>query len=176
MILCYFLWSIRYSFISRKLASIMDLSIFCFAVYFENTFYLYVGSLFSSPLICHLLCLLSSTCPFPLHFVQCFEDCFPYHQLCFWFVDFASYYFNVFIGSAVILFLLSVSFFNCQLLFYLILMFYHLIFDIFFYIILLFYIIFFCALFFQNRLFIGLFPAMILSLFLTSVHFSLTYL
>lgn len=39
-----------------------------------------------------------------------FEDCFLHHQLWFWFVDFTSYYFNIFIGSAVII-IFVVSFF-----------------------------------------------------------------
>lgn len=96
------------------------------------------------PFICTLdlcfqtfLSVIFSTCFHLLVLFLCilcsfFEDCFPHHQLRFWFVDFVSYYSNIFIGSAMILFLLSVSFFNCQLPFHLILMSYHLIFDLFF--------------------------------------------
>lgn len=51
------------------------------------------------------LCICASACKTVFHHLNS----------CFWFQDFASYYFNVFVGSAVILFLLSV-FFNCQLL------------------------------------------------------------
>lgn len=127
-----FSWNIRYSFISAKLF-ITDLSTFCFALfcfccllleYLLSVCWISVfkPSYLSSSLLAFIYLSFSSA------FCQFFEDCFPHHQLCFWFVDVTSYYFNIFIGSAMIFFLLSVSFFNCQLPFHLILMSYHFIF------------------------------------------------
>lgn len=78
---------------------------------------------FSNTFICMLLGLcvqpLSVIFPTCFHllvpFLQCFEDCFPYHQLCFWFADCSSSNYNIFISSPVVLLVSSASFFSCQL-------------------------------------------------------------
>jgi hypothetical protein len=87
--------------------------LFCFAVGFSHTF-ICVLDLCVQPLSVILSYLLSSARP-SLPSEECSEDCSPHHQLCFWFVDYSSYNFNIFISSTVVLFVSSVSFFSCQL-------------------------------------------------------------
>lgn len=94
-------WNISYSLVSAISYHRFEHILFCFVLFcclLLELFYLYVGSLCSNLLICHLLYLLSSTCLF-LCFCAVFEVCFP-HQLCFWFVDCTFYNFNIFISSA----------------------------------------------------------------------------
>lgn len=88
---------------------------FCFAL-LSTSRLLFICLLdLCSALVCHLSYLLSSARPLPPPLAQCSEDCFPYHQLCFWFADCSSSNFHIFISSTVVLFVASVSFFKCQL-------------------------------------------------------------